>query len=70
MASGFFSRNQHPVERTIRVVAGIFLLSIVFVGPQTMWGLVGIVPILTGLSGTCPLYSIFGFSTCPVESTS
>jgi hypothetical protein len=35
------------------------------VGPKTGWGLVGLVPLVTGLAGTCPLYSIFGLSTCP-----
>ncbi len=64
MASRFFSRNEHGVERMIRVALGLALLSLVFVGPQTMWGLIGIVPLVTGLAGTCPLYSILGVSTC------
>lgn len=65
MASDFFARNEHKVERVVRVVLGLGLLSLTFVGPQTYWGLVGIVPLATGLLGTCPLYSVFGFSTCP-----
>jgi hypothetical protein len=65
MATKFFAPNEHSVERALRVVLGLALLSIVFVGPQTMWGLIGIVPLATGLLGTCPLYSAFGFSTCP-----
>ena len=65
MASEFFSRNEHKVERVVRVLLGLGLLSIVFVGPQTVWGWIGIVPLATGLLGTCPLYSILGFSTCP-----
>ena len=64
MASKFFVRNEHGVERVIRVVLGVGLLSLVFVGPQTLWGLVGIVPLVTGLAGTCPLYSLLGVSTC------
>jgi hypothetical protein len=64
MDSRFFSRNEHSVERVIRVALGLVLLSLVFVGPQTMWGLIGVVPLVTGLVGTCPLYSIFGISTC------
>ena len=64
MAAGFFSRNEHNVERVIRIVVGITLLSMVFVGPQTMWGWIGLVPLLTGMAGTCPAYSIFGISTC------
>jgi hypothetical protein len=38
-----------------------------FVGPKTPWGFLGIVPIATGLLGNCPLYSVLGFSTCPVK---
>ncbi|HCT40889.1 MAG TPA: DUF2892 domain-containing protein [Moraxellaceae bacterium] len=60
-------RNIGDVERVVRVVAGLGLLSLVFVGPQTMWGLVGIVPIFTGLSGWCPPYSLLGISTCKVK---
>lgn len=65
MASKFFTRNEHKVERVVRVVLGLALLSIVFVGPQTLWGLVGIVLLVTGLTGVCPLYSVLGISTCP-----
>ena len=64
--AAFFSTNEHPVERVLRVALGLALLSLVFVGPKSLWGLVGLVPLLTGLAGTCPLYSILGFNTCPV----
>lgn len=57
-------RNVGDVERVVRVVAGLAILSLVFVGPKTLWGLVGIVPILTGLSGWCPPYQLLGISTC------
>lgn len=57
-------RNIGDVERVVRVVAGLAILSLVFVGPQTLWGLFGIVPILTGLSGWCPPYQLLGISTC------
>lgn len=62
----FLAKNEHPVERTIRVILGIGLLSIVFVGPQTPWGWVGLLPLVTGLVGTCPLYSLLGISTCKI----
>ena len=58
--------NEHPIERVLRVVLGLGLLSLVFVGPQTLWGLVGLVLVLTGALGSCPLYTLFGFSTCPM----
>lgn len=57
-------RNVGDVERVVRVVAGLAILSLVFVGPQTLWGLLGIVPILTGLTGWCPPYQLLGINTC------
>ncbi|MBT9282698.1 MAG: DUF2892 domain-containing protein [Hydrogenibacillus schlegelii] len=55
--------NMGPVDRVIRVIIGIVLLFLVFVGPKTPWGWIGLVPLLTGLIGFCPLYAIFGIST-------
>jgi hypothetical protein len=69
MASKLFPQNEHPVERVIRVLAGIGILSLTVIGPQTPWGYLGIIPIVTGLAGTCPLYTIFGFSTCKGKAT-
>lgn len=69
MTTGFFSRNEHRIDRGVRIVLGLALLSLVFVGPQTPWGLVGAVPLLTGLAGTCPLYSMAGLSTCPRDGS-
>lgn len=66
MSSHLLPRNEHNVERFLRVVVGLALLSLVFVGPRSLWGLVGVVPLLTGALGSCPIYTIFGFSTCPV----
>lgn len=60
-------RNEATWDRAARVVLGLTLLSMVFVGPQTLWGLVGVVPLATGLLGYCPLYQIVGLSTCPVS---
>ncbi len=57
-------KNIHPVERGVRIALGIAILSLVFVGPKSLWGLIGIVPILTGLSGWCPPYQLLGISTC------
>lgn len=55
--------NEGMLDRTIRVVLGIVLLSLVFLGPRTLWGLVGLVPLLTGIVGFCPLYRLFGLDT-------
>ena len=70
MSTNLFVRNEHRVERVVRIVLGMVLLSIVFVSPHTMWGLIGVVPLATGLAGTCPVYSVIGFSTCPREGNS
>jgi Protein of unknown function (DUF2892) len=67
MSSSFFAVNEHPVERVVRVALGVGLIAMAFVGPKTPWGFLGIVPLATGLLGNCPLYSVFGFSTCPVK---
>jgi hypothetical protein len=63
-------RNEANVERIIRVVIGLSLISLVFIGPQTIFGWVGLVPLFTGLVGSCPLYTLFGFSTCPMKQPS
>jgi hypothetical protein len=57
-------KNIHPIERVVRVVVGLGLISMAFVGPQNLWFLLGIVPVLTGLSGWCPPYQMLGISTC------
>jgi len=46
---------------------GVGLLSIAFTGPQTPWGYLGFIPLLTGAFGTCPLYSLLGVNTCGVK---
>jgi hypothetical protein len=59
--------NEAGWDRGVRVVLGLGLLSLTMFGPQTMWGLVGLVPLFTGIVGFCPLYRVFGWSTCPVK---
>jgi hypothetical protein len=56
--------NEGALDRGIRVVAGLVLLSLTVVGPKSMLGLVGLVPLLTGIVGFCPAYRLFGMSTC------
>jgi hypothetical protein len=58
--------NEGTADRVIRVVIGLGLLSIVFVGPQTPWGWIGVVPLATGVLGFCPLYRLVGMNTCGV----
>jgi Protein of unknown function (DUF2892) len=59
--------NEAGWDRGARVVLGLGLLSLTVVGPQSLLGLVGLVPLATGLVGFCPLYRLFGVSTCPVS---
>ena len=56
--------NECGVDRALRVLIGVALLSLVFVGPHTMWGLLGLVPLATGFTGFCPLYRLLGIDTC------
>lgn len=58
-------KNIHPVERVVRIIAGIVLVSLSFVGPANPWFLLGIIPLATGLLGWCPPYQMLGISTCP-----
>lgn len=58
--------NEGTADRIVRVVIGLGLLSIVFLGPQTPWGWIGVIPLATGILGFCPLYRIVGLNTCPV----
>jgi hypothetical protein len=54
------TRNEGNLDRALRIIAGLVLISLVFIGPQTPWGWIGLVPLVTGLVGMCPLYSILG----------
>ncbi|MEJ2410567.1 MAG: DUF2892 domain-containing protein [Novosphingobium sp.] len=62
-----FKVNVGGIDRLLRIILGIVLLALVFVGPKTSWGLIGIVPLVTGLFRTCPLYSMLGIRTCPTK---
>jgi hypothetical protein len=59
-------RNEGTIDRTLRVGLGLVLIALVFVGPQTPLGWLGLVPLLTGLVGFCPLYRLIGVNTCRV----
>jgi hypothetical protein len=61
------TRNEGNLDRALRIIAGLVLISLVFIGPQTPWGWIGLVPLVTGLVGMCPIYSILGINTCPMK---
>ncbi len=64
-----FNTNIGTIDRALRIIGGLALLALVFIGPQTWWGLIGLIPLATGLFSTCPLYSMLGMSTCPLKKT-
>ncbi len=67
--SKLFPVNEHVVERGLRVAVGLALVGLAATGTVGAWGWIGVVPVLTGLAGSCPLYTLLGFSTCPVKSS-
>lgn len=57
-------KNVGGVDRAVRIVAGLGILSLAFIGPQTAWGYLGLVLLATGIIGWCPAYLPFGIKTC------
>lgn len=57
-------QNVGTVDRAVRAVVGILLISLFFVGPQTAWGWIGLIPLATAIVGNCPGYMPLGINTC------
>jgi hypothetical protein len=57
-------KNIGGIEKFIRTVAGLGILSLAFIGPQTAWAYLGMIPLITGLIGFCPPYAMLGIKTC------
>jgi hypothetical protein len=57
-------QNIHNVERVVRILVGLVLVSLAFVGPANVWFLLGAIPLATGLIGWCPPYALLGINTC------
>jgi len=65
-----FKTNEGTVDRALRIIAGLVLIGLFFYLPEASYRwflLIGIVPLVTGLVGSCPVYSIFGISTCSMR---
>lgn len=62
-----FAINVGSADRILRIVLGLVLIALVFVGPQTPWGWLGLIPLVTGVMRTCPLYSLMGVNSCGVR---
>lgn len=58
-----FPNNESALDRILRIVLGIGLLSLYVLGPKTAWGLIGLIPLATSLIGSCPIYTMIGVST-------
>lgn len=61
-------RNEHLLDRAVRVVIGLAVVSLVFVGPQTPWAWLGMIFVVTGLVGSCPIYTVLGINTCSLRT--
>ena len=57
--------NEGTLDRILRVVAGVALIGLALAGTIGWWGYLGVVPLLTGTVGMCPLYTLLGINTCP-----
>ncbi len=59
--------NEGMIDRVLRVIVGGGILSLAFIGPQTPWAYLGLIPLATGLVGFCPAYALLGIKTCPAR---
>lgn len=61
------TKNAGGIDKILRIVVGIALIALTIMGVLPVWGYIGIVPLATGLMGWCPLYTVLGINTCPVN---
>jgi len=61
--------NVGGIDRILRVVLGVALIGLTLMGTIGAWGWIGLVPIATAALGFCPLYTVLGFSTCPMKKS-
>ena len=60
--------NIGTLDRGLRMVAGLGLMALAYVGTIPAWaGYIGVIPLATGLIGVCPLYRMLGVSTCATQ---
>jgi hypothetical protein len=59
--------NEGTLDRVLRVGAGLLLIGLAATGTVGAWGYIGVVPLLTGAIGMCPLYTVLGINTCPAS---
>jgi fatty acid desaturase len=61
--------NVGNIDRIVRAVIGLALIALTWAGTIGVWGWIGVVPLLTAALGFCPLYTMLGFSSCPMKKT-
>jgi len=61
--------NVGGIDRILRTVIGLALIALTLTGTIGVWGWIGVVPLLTAALGFCPLYTVLGFSSCPMKKT-
>jgi len=66
--SGTQGRNVGALDQTIRLFLGTALVMMWIFGPLGWWGILGFLPLVTGLTRVCPIYPLFGLSTCPAPA--
>lgn len=59
--------NVGGIDRVLRVIIGVLLVALAVMGTIGPWGWIGLVPLATAALGVCPLYTVLGFSTCPMK---
>jgi Protein of unknown function (DUF2892) len=61
--------NVGGIDKILRIVAGVALIALTALGMIPVWGYIGVVPLLTGLMGWCPAYTLLGMNTCPMKKS-
>ena len=61
--------NVGTIDRILRAVIGLALIALTLAGTIGVWGWIGVVPLLTAALGFCPIYTMLGFSSCPMKKT-
>ncbi|MBK7423275.1 MAG: DUF2892 domain-containing protein [Propionivibrio sp.] len=62
--------NVGGIDKILRIAVGIALIAMAYMNVVGVWGYIGVVPLLTGLIGWCPVYPLLGISSCPIKKSS
>jgi hypothetical protein len=57
------NKNVGSIDRVLRIAVGAVLIALVFIGPQTPWGWIGLIPLVTAVIGWCPAYTLLGLNS-------